>query len=329
MTDLAKSLRDEARGARRRSRRRRSSRPARRADGTRKWLFDVGDGNAVETVFIPEDDRGTLCVSSQAGCAVDCRFCSTGKQGFNRNLTPPRSSASCGSPNRTALARRRTRAGPTGRAPITNVVMMGMGEPLQNFDAVVPALRLMLDDNALRPVAPPRDAVDLGRRADDRPPRATTARWRWRCRCTRRTTRCATTSCRSTASTRCAELLAACKRYLERAPRDFVTFEYCMLDGVNDSAGARARAAATLVARRAVQVQPDPVQSVPGVRASRARRASASRAFAQILQDAGIVDHDAQDARRRHRRRLRPARGRVRDRQRVRLGDRVVGANSP
>ncbi|HET9471212.1 MAG TPA: 23S rRNA (adenine(2503)-C(2))-methyltransferase RlmN, partial [Usitatibacter sp.] len=101
------------------------------ADGTRKWLFDTGNGNAVESVYIPEDDRGTLCISSQAGCALDCAFCSTGKQGFNRNLTTGEIVGQLWHANRTLLADGVT--GPwvtAGRAPITNVVMMGMGEPL-------------------------------------------------------------------------------------------------------------------------------------------------------------------------------------------------------
>jgi hypothetical protein len=111
---------------------------ARSADGTVKWLFDVGGGNAVETVFIPEADRGTLCVSSQAGCAVGCRFCSTGHQGFSRNLAPARSSPSSGF----AEHRLRSACGlAAGERAIDNVVMMGMGEPLQNYAALVPALR--------------------------------------------------------------------------------------------------------------------------------------------------------------------------------------------
>ncbi|MFN3629138.1 MAG: radical SAM protein, partial [Casimicrobiaceae bacterium] len=118
------------------------------ADGTRKWLFDVGS-SAIETVFIPEDDRGTLCISSQAGCALDCAFCSTGKQGFNRNLTTGEIIAQLRYANR-ALKAERGISGRTsdGVQPVTNVVMMGMGEPLANFAQLVPALELMLDDHA-------------------------------------------------------------------------------------------------------------------------------------------------------------------------------------
>ena len=115
-------------------------------DGTRKFLFDVGDRNAVETVFIPENDRGTLCISSQAGCALECAFCSTGRQGFNRNLSTAEIIGQLWQVNR-ALARD-LEPGKAGERIISNVVLMGMGEPLANFDNLVPALRLMLDDNA-------------------------------------------------------------------------------------------------------------------------------------------------------------------------------------
>src|SRR5512141_1389804 len=137
MTDLAKPLREklaaiaEIRGPR-------VIGDAKATDGTRKWLLDVGGGNAVEAVYIPEDDRGTLCISSQAGCALDCAFCSTGKQGFNRNLTTAEIVGQLWHADRTLIADGAT--GPWiehGRPPITNVVMMGMGEPLANFDNVV------------------------------------------------------------------------------------------------------------------------------------------------------------------------------------------------
>lgn len=125
----------------------------RSSDGTRKWLFDVGQGNAIETVFIPEDDRGTLCISSQAGCVVNCRFCSTGHQGFNRNLRASEIIGQLWWAKRVLEAAADTARLPGGKAGedtrvISNVVMMGMGEPLLNYDQVLPALRLMLDDNA-------------------------------------------------------------------------------------------------------------------------------------------------------------------------------------
>ena len=112
------------------------------ADGTRKWLLDVGTGNAIETVFIPEENRGTLCISSQAGCALECSFCSTGAQGFNRNLSTEEIISQLWWANR-CLGR-----GVCADRPISNVVMMGMGEPLANFDNVIAALQLMLDDLA-------------------------------------------------------------------------------------------------------------------------------------------------------------------------------------
>ena len=115
------------------------------ADGTRKWLLDVGAGNAIETVFIPEEDRGTLCVSSQAGCAVNCVFCSTGRQGFSRNLT---TAEIVGQLWLAEHALRRAQGDGDGERVISNVVLMGMGEPLQNYEALLPALRLMLDDHA-------------------------------------------------------------------------------------------------------------------------------------------------------------------------------------
>ena len=237
MTDLAKPLRDEALPRRRDPRRPRWSATRPPADGTRKWLLDVGGGNAVEAVYIPEDDRGTLCISSQAGCALDCAFCSTGKQGFNRNLTRRRD-------HRPAVASRIARCSPTavvapgqaGRAhPITNVVMMGMGEPLANFDNVVPAMRLMLDDNAY---GLSRRRVTLstsGMVPRDRPA-ARRVPGRARRVAARAERRAARRLVPINRKYPLAELLAACMRYLERAPRDFVTFEYVMLDGVNDSA---------------------------------------------------------------------------------------------
>jgi len=204
------------------------------ADGTRKWLLDAGNGNAVESVYIPEDDRGTLCISSQAGCALDCAFCATGKQGFNRNLTTAEIIGQLWHANRMLIADGAT--GPWiehGRPPITNVVMMGMGEPLANFDNVVPALELMLDDNAyglsrrrvtlstsglvpvidrLRDACPVALAVSLHAPNDALRDRLVPINRKHPL----------------------ADLMAACLRYLERAPRDFVTFEYVMLDGVND-----------------------------------------------------------------------------------------------
>src|SRR5258706_9144014 len=147
MTDLAKSLRAElAQSA--------VVRPPtilsehRSADGTVKWLFDVGIGNGIETVFIPEDDRGTLCISSQVGCALDCKFCSTGRQGFNRDLGVAEIIGQLWVANKRLEEMEGTRLLPSPQPspkgegeprPVSNVVMMGMGEPLNNFGPVVDA----------------------------------------------------------------------------------------------------------------------------------------------------------------------------------------------
>jgi 23S rRNA (adenine2503-C2)-methyltransferase len=197
------------------------------ADGTRKWLLDVGTGNAIETVFIPEVGRGTLCISSQAGCALECSFCATGRQGFNRNLTVAEIIGQLWLANRALKTEDVTR-------PITNVVMMGMGEPLANLDNVVSALELMLDDDAyglsrrkvtvstsglvpamdrLRDACPVALAVSLHAPNDKLRDQLVPINRKYPL----------------------ATLLAACVRYIEKAPRDFVTFEYVMLDGVNDT----------------------------------------------------------------------------------------------
>lgn len=200
-------------------------------DGTRKWLFDVGHGDAVETVFIPEERRGTLCVSSQAGCAVNCRFCSTGKQGFSRNLSTAEIVAQLWKAN--VLLRDAGNRVYAQERPVTNVVMMGMGEPLLNYDALVPALQLMLDDTAyglsrrrvtvstsgvvpfmdrLSQDCPVALAVSLHAPNDALRDHLVPLNKKYPLR----------------------ELLDACLRYLKHAPRDFITFEYVMLDGVND-----------------------------------------------------------------------------------------------
>jgi 23S rRNA (adenine2503-C2)-methyltransferase len=205
------------------------------ADGTRKWLFDAGNGNAVEAVFIPEDDRGTLCISSQAGCALDCAFCSTGKQGFNRNLTTAEIVGQLWHANRTLLEDGAARPWvDAGRAPITNVVMMGMGEPLANYDAVVPALQLFLDDNAYglsrrRVTLSTSGVVPNIRKLKDALPVALAV-----------SLHAPNDAIRSSImpindAYPIATLLEACNDYLEAAPRDFITFEYVMLKGVNDA----------------------------------------------------------------------------------------------
>lgn len=197
-------------------------------DGTRKWLIDVGAGNGVETVFIPEDDRGTLCVSSQVGCALECTFCSTGRQGFNRNLAVSEIIGQLWLANK-ALGR-----DPKGDRIISNVVMMGMGEPLANFDNVVTALNIMLDDSAYglsrrRVTVSTSGLVPAMDRLRDECPVALAV-----------SLHAPNDAIRDVIvpinkKYPLAELMAACHRYLEKAPRDFVTFEYVMLDGINDT----------------------------------------------------------------------------------------------
>ena len=199
------------------------------SDGTIKWLFDVGGGNAVETVFIPEDDRGTLCVSSQAGCAVGCRFCSTGHQGFSRNLSTGEIVAQLWFAEHFL----RKHLGTGDERVISNVVMMGMGEPLQNYSALVPALRTMLDDHGYglsrRRVTVSTSGVVpmIDRLAEDCPVALAVS-----LHAPNDTLRDNLVPLNRKYPID--ELLAACKRYLAHAPRDFITFEYCMLDGVND-----------------------------------------------------------------------------------------------
>ena len=282
MTDLAKSLRGKLAGVARVQ-----GLPVITqhisADGTIKWLFDVGDGNAVEAVFIPEDDRGTLCVSSQAGCAVGCRFCSTGHQGFSRNLGTGEIVAQLWFAEHFL----RKHLGRDERI-ISNVVMMGMGEPLQNYTALVPALRTMLDDNAYglsrRRVTVSTSGVVpmIDRLAQDCPVALAVS------------LHAPNDPLRDdlvplNRKYPIEELLAACKRYLAHAPRDFITFEYCMLDGVNDS-DAHARQLVELVRGQGVSCKFNLIPFNP-FPASGLLRSPAARvqAFARVLADAGIV----------------------------------------
>ncbi|PMS17970.1 23S rRNA (adenine(2503)-C(2))-methyltransferase RlmN [Trinickia dabaoshanensis] len=258
------------------------------ADGTRKWLVDVGNGNAVETVFIPEETRGTLCVSSQAGCAVNCRFCSTGKQGFSRNLT---TGEIIGQLRMAEFALRAALGRPhapdnKGERVITNVVMMGMGEPLLNYDALVPALRLMLDDNAYglsrRRVTVSTSGVVpmMDRLGADLPVALAVS-----LHAPNDALRDILVPLNKKYPLR--ELMAACRRYLDVAPRDFITFEYCMLDGVNDT-DAHARELLALTADvpckfNLIPFNPFPESGLVRSKADRIKR------FAQVLIDAGVV----------------------------------------
>ena len=249
-------------------------------DGTRKFLIDVGGGNAVETVFIPEDDRGTLCVSTQAGCALDCSFCSTGKQGFNRNLTVAEIIG------QVWLANRALGADPKGDRIISNVVLMGMGEPLANFENTVTALRLMLDDNAYglsrrRVTVSTSGLVPVMDRLGDECPVALAV-----------SLHAPNDALRDelvpiNRKYPLSELMAACRRYLEKAPRDFVTFEYVMLDGVNDS-DMHARQLLALTRDVPCKFNLIPFNPFPGSPYLRSKT-DRIRRFAGILMDAGVV----------------------------------------
>ncbi len=249
-------------------------------DGTRKWLLDVGTGNAVEAVYIPEATRGTLCISSQAGCALDCSFCSTGKQGFNRNLSVAEIIGQLW------WANHQLGKNAEGNWAISNVVMMGMGEPLLNFDNTVSALRLMLDDHGyglsrrrvtvstsgvvpamdrLREECPVALAVSLHAPNDKLRDVLVPINQKYPLK----------------------ELLAACLRYLEKAPRDFITFEYVMLDGVNDSV-QQAHELVRLVADVPCKFNLIPFNPFPQTHYQRSRPDAIAR-FRDVLMQANII----------------------------------------
>ena len=244
------------------------------ADGTRKWLLRVDAGNCVEMVFIPEGHRGTLCVSSQVGCPLDCAFCSTGQQGFNRNLSAAEIAGQVWLAVR-ALDR-----------PVTNVVLMGMGEPLLNFDAVTEAIDLMLEDLAyglarrrvtlstagvvpaidrLARRAPVSLAVSLHAPDDALRDRLVPINRKYPIE----------------------ELLAACRRYAAANPKQKITFEYVMLDGVNDSP-EHARALIQRLRAVPAKVNLIPFNPFPGAPFRRSP-AAVIDAFRERLNTAGIV----------------------------------------
>ena len=286
MSDLAKSLREKLKtGAMVQAMPVVSQQVS--ADGTIKWLFDVGAGDAIETVYIPESDRGTLCVSSQAGCAVACRFCSTGHQGFSRNLTAGEIIAQLWFAEHFL----RKHLGRDERI-ISNVVMMGMGEPLQNYDELLPALRTMLDDHA----------YGLSRR------RVTVSTSGMVPIMDRLGQDCPVALAVSLHAPQDAlrddlvplnkkypldELMRACERYLSVAPRDFITFEYCMLNGVNDTPAMAQELIALL--RRYGQGRAGwcklnliPFNPFPASGLQRSTQVAVA-AFARSLNDAGII----------------------------------------
>jgi 23S rRNA (adenine2503-C2)-methyltransferase len=258
------------------------------ADGTRKWLLDVGTGNGVEAVFIPEDDRGTLCVSSQVGCALDCTFCSTARQGFNRNLSTAEIIGQLWWANQRLSfdAARLGNAVNDDTRIVSNVVMMGMGEPLANYDNVVAAMRLMLDDNAyglsrrrvtlstsgmvpqllkLREDCPVALAVSLHAPNDKIRDEIVPINKKYPLK----------------------ELLNACNLYLEKAPRDFVTFEYVMLEGINDQP-EHARQLVDLARSVSCKFNLIPFNPFPNSGYARSGREAINR-FRDILSNAGYI----------------------------------------
>jgi 23S rRNA (adenine2503-C2)-methyltransferase len=280
MTDIARSLRARlAEGAEMRA-------PAivgdsTSADGTRKWLLKVDGANAVDSVYIPETGRGTLCISSQAGLHARLRVLLDRQAGVQpQPFDGLRSSRSSGSRTGcSGASRARTR-------PITNVVLMGMGEPMLNLDALIPALRLMLDDDAyglsrrrvtvstsgvvpgmdrLAEECPVALAVSLHAPDDELRDRIVPINRKYPIR----------------------ELIRACNRYLEHAPRDFITFEYVMLDGVNDSA-AHARALLPIAAKVRCKFNLIPFNPFPHSGFERSKPETIRR-FAEILQRAGLT----------------------------------------
>ena len=298
MTDLAKSLREKLKGIAE------VKPPAilsehRSADGTVKWLFDVGVGNGIETVYIPEDDRGTLCVSSQVGCALDCKFCSTGRQGFNRDLQVAEIVGQLWVANKrleemeaqgiaTRLADPDDPSPEPSRSPrpVSNVVMMGMGEPLNNFQPVVDSMAIMLNDHAyglsrrrvtlstsgvvpnirkLAEALPVALAVSLHAPNDEIRSRIMPINDAYPI----------------------AKLLDACRDYLEVSPRDFITFEYVMLKGVND-APDHAKELAKLLKSVPSKVNLIPFNPFPdsGFETTGMDRV---KRFQQVLLDAGYI----------------------------------------
>ena len=285
MTDLAKSLREKLANSAHIQGLKIVSRHESK-DGTIKWLFDVGAGDVIETVFIPEADRGTLCISSQAGCAVGCRFCSTGHQGFSRNLT----TGEIVSQLWFAEHFLRMHLGRSDRV-ISNVVMMGMGEPLQNYSQLLPALKVMLDDHgyglsrrrltvSTSGVVPMIDrlaadcavALAVSLHAPDDVLRSSLVPLNKKYPI--------------------AELLEACTRYQQAAPRDFITFEYCMLDGVNDQPEHARRLVALMKTHAAnglsCKFNLIPFNPFPASGLLRSDMPQVT-AFAKILMDAGLV----------------------------------------
>ena len=252
----------------------------RSTDGTVKWLFESGAGQAVETVFIPEPGRGTLCISSQVGCAMDCSFCATGAQGFNRNLGVDEIIGQVTHANRHLPSR------PNGEPAVTNVVFMGMGEPLANYRNVVPALELLLSDYAYglsrRRITVSTSGIvpQIEKLGDD----------------------CNVSLAVSLHAPNdelrnelvpinrihpIAELLEACWRYAAKRSNRFITFEYVMLKGVNDSL-EHADQLAALLAGKPAKINLIPFNPFPGNDLRRSGQAVIG-AFQARLRERGLV----------------------------------------
>ncbi len=289
------------------------------ADGTVKWLLDVGQAQAVETVFIPESRRGTLCISSQAGCALDCAFCATAQQGFNRNLSAAEIVA------QVLLANRELGRGADGQWPITNVVFMGMGEPLANYRNVVPATQLMIDD--------------LGFGLSRRRVTVSTAglvpqieRLAGECNVALAVSLHAPTDelrDRLVPINRrhpIAALLAACWRYAQAQRTRDITFEYVMLRGVNDRE-SQADQLAGLLQGHPAKVNIIPFNDFPGARFRCATPKAIDRFHARLNQRGVLAT-----VRRTRGDDIAAAcgqlAGRVSDRTRVRLGVKMARARA-
>jgi 23S rRNA (adenine2503-C2)-methyltransferase len=301
----------------------------RSADGTVKWLLRADAAQAFEMVFIPEPDRGTLCISSQVGCALDCSFCSTAQQGFNRNLTTAEIVGQVWLAS-TQLAREAAGADPAACAGpegplerrVTNVVLMGMGEPLANFRNVVPALDILLDDFGF----------DLSRR---RVTLSTSGLVPQIYKLAEVSNVALAVSLHAPDDALrnelvpinrkhpIAELLPACWHYLDEQNGRSVTFEYVMLDGVNDSP-AQARAVARLLKGHPAKVNLIPFNPFPGTRYTRSPAPVIQRFRDELLQRGVLAtvrrtrgeDIDAACGQ---------LAGKVIDRTTVRLGNKVIG----
>jgi 23S rRNA (adenine2503-C2)-methyltransferase len=294
------------------------------ADGTRKWLLSMdGSGDAsqaIEMVYIPEPGRGTLCISSQIGCAMDCSFCSTAQQGFNRNLTVADIVGQVWLANR-ELGNGDQVTGSTADRVITNVVFMGMGEPLANYRSIVPAAEILMDDLGF----------DLSRRRVT----VSTSGLVPQMRKLAEETNCALAVSLHAPNDalrdelvpinrkhRIAELLEACWYYVERQNTRGITFEYVMLDGVNDQP-SHAYELVTLLKGKPGKLNLIPFNSFPGTQYKRSPQPVIER-FRDILNSHGVIattrrtrgdDIDAACGQ---------LVGRVRDRTTVRLGSKVM-----